>query len=101
MTKSNRRTIRALTAGGTLLFTAAIALGTTTLGYPAIAGADPNNGGGTSGSGEWDIGAYDFCMKNHPPLYTIEDKPRPPPVVLRIDGRSLGVPRLPGARGGS
>jgi hypothetical protein len=45
MTKSNRRTIRAFTkAGGTLLFTAAIALGTTTLGYPAIAGADPNNG---------------------------------------------------------
>ena len=74
MTKSNRRTIRAFTnAGGTLLFTAAIALGTTTLGYPAFAGADPNNGGGTSGSGEWDIGAYDFCMKNHPPLYTIEE----------------------------
>ena len=74
MTKSNRRTIRAFTkAGGKLLFTAAIALGTTTLGYPAIAGADPNNGGGTSGSSEWDIGAYDFCMKNHPPLYTLED----------------------------
>ena len=72
MTKSNRRTIRAFTkVGGTLLFTAAIALGAT--GYPAIAGADPNNGGGTSGSGEWDIGAYDFCMKNHPPLYTIQD----------------------------
>jgi hypothetical protein len=72
MTKSNRRTIRAFTqAGGTLLFTAAIALGTTTLGYPAIAGAQPNNGGGTSG--EWDIGAYDFCMSNHPPLYTTED----------------------------
>jgi hypothetical protein len=74
MTKSNRRTIRAFTKpGGTLLFTAAIAFGTTSLGYPAIAGADPNNGGGTSGSGEWDIGAYDFCMKNHPPLYTIEE----------------------------
>ena len=42
MTKSNRRTIRGCTkAGGTLLFTAAIALGTTTLGYTAIAGADP------------------------------------------------------------
>lgn len=60
-------------AGGPLLFSAAIALGTGTLGYPAMAGADPNNGGGTSGSGEWDIGAYDFCMKNHPPLYTIEE----------------------------
>jgi hypothetical protein len=54
----------------TALFTAAIALGT--LGYPAIAGADPNNGGGPGG-GEWDIGAYDFCMANHPPLYTQEE----------------------------
>jgi hypothetical protein len=51
----------------TALFTAAIALGTTTLGYPAIAAADPNNGGGPGGSGEWDIGIYDNCMKNHPP----------------------------------
>jgi hypothetical protein len=40
---------------------------------PGIAGADPNNGGGTNGSVEWDIGAYDFCMKNQPPLYTIEE----------------------------
>jgi hypothetical protein len=54
------------------LFTAAIALGATALGYPAIAGAEPNNGGGTSG--EWDIGAYDSCMKNHPPFYTDGDK---------------------------
>jgi hypothetical protein len=74
MTKSNRRAIRAFAnTAGPLLFTAAIALGTTTLAYPAIAGADPNNGGGTGGSDEWDIGGYDFCMKNHPPLYTIED----------------------------
>ena len=51
MTKSNRRTIRALTAGGTLLFTAAIALGATTLGYPAIAGAEPNNGGAQAANG--------------------------------------------------
>ena len=55
----------------TALFTAAIALGGTALGYPVIAGADPNNGGGTGG--EWDIGAYDFCMNNHPPLYTTEE----------------------------
>lgn len=56
----------------TALFTAAIALGTTALGYPAIAGADPNNGGGPGG--EWDIGVYDSCMTNHPPLYTDSDK---------------------------
>lgn len=44
MTKCNRRTICAFTkAGDTLLFTATIALGTTTLGYRAIAGAYPNN----------------------------------------------------------
>jgi hypothetical protein len=54
------------------LFTAAIALGATVLEYPAIAGAEPNNGGGTSG--EWDIGAYDSCMKNHPPFYSDSDK---------------------------
>ena len=101
MTKSNRPTIRAFTkAGGTLLFTAAIALGTTTLGYPAIAGADPNNGGGTSGSGEWDIGAYDFCMKNHPPLYTIEETSTTTGGAANRRAES-GVPRLPGAGGGS
>src|ERR1700736_5403600 len=50
----------------TALFTAAIALG-----YTAIAGADPNNG---PGSGEWDIGVYDSCMKNHPPFYSDSDK---------------------------
>ena len=37
-------------------FTAAIALSANALGYPAIAGADPNNG---PGGGEWDIGVYD------------------------------------------
>lgn len=42
------------------LIAAAIALG-----YPAIGGADPNNGNGPGG-GEWDIGIYDNCMKNHP-----------------------------------
>ncbi len=73
MTESNRTDRSVVKAGGTLLFTAAIALGTTMLGSASIAGADPNNGGGTSGSGEWDIGAYDSCMKNHPPLYTIEE----------------------------
>jgi hypothetical protein len=50
----------------TALFTAAIALSATALGYPAIAGAEPNNGGGTSG--EWDIGAYDSCMKTTLPF---------------------------------
>ena len=34
------------------------------LGYPSIAGAQPNNGGG---SGEWDIGAYDYCMAHPAP----------------------------------
>lgn len=34
------------------------------IGYPSIAGADPNNGNGPGG--EWDIGIYDNCMKNHP-----------------------------------
>ena len=58
----------------TALFAAAIALGSTALGYPAIAGADPNNGGGTGGSGEWDIGVYDSCMQNHPPFYCDSDK---------------------------
>jgi hypothetical protein len=53
-------------------FTAAIALGATPLGYPAIAGADPNNGNGPGG--EWDIGVYDSCMKNHPPFYSDDDK---------------------------
>jgi hypothetical protein len=57
----------------TLMLTTAIVLAGTPLGYIAIAGADPNNGGGTGGSAEWDIGAYDFCMKNHPPLHTIEE----------------------------
>jgi hypothetical protein len=60
--------LASIVAGVIMLGYPAIAVG-----YPAIAGADPNNGGGTSGSSEWDIGAYDFCMKNHPPLYTIED----------------------------
>ena len=45
MTKCNRLTIRGLTtAVATLLFAATIALSTTTLGYPSIAGADLNNG---------------------------------------------------------
>ncbi len=35
------------------------------IGYPSIAAADPNNGSGPGG-GEWDIGIYDNCMKNHP-----------------------------------
>jgi hypothetical protein len=43
------------------------------LGYPTIAGADPNNGNG-SNSGEWDIGAYDSCLKNHPPYHSDDDK---------------------------
>ncbi len=74
MNKPSTRTIDAFTnSAATLMFTVTIALGITTIGYPASAGADPNNGGGTSGSGEWDIGAYDFCMKNHPPLYTTEE----------------------------
>lgn len=58
-------------AARTALLTGAIALGATALGYPAIAGADPNNGGN---GGEWDIGVYDSCMKNHPPLYSADDK---------------------------
>ena len=37
------------------------------LGLPGLAGADPNNGGGTGGGGEWDIGAYDYCMKHPAP----------------------------------
>ena len=37
------------------------------LGYPSIAGAQPNNGGGPGGSGEWDIGAYDYCMAHPEP----------------------------------
>jgi hypothetical protein len=45
MTKSNRRTIRAFTnVGGTLLFTAAIALGTTPLGYPPSPVPTPTTG---------------------------------------------------------
>jgi len=50
-----------------------IAAGVIAIGYPAIAGADPNNGGGTGG-GEWDIGAYDSCLRNHPPYYSDSDK---------------------------
>ena len=50
------------------LFIATAAAG---LSFAGTADAQPNNGGGTSG--EWDIGAYDFCMKNHPPLYTTEE----------------------------
>jgi hypothetical protein len=74
MTASIRRTVCAIANfSGASVFTTAIALGAATLGYPAIAAADPNNGGGNGGSTEWDIGAYDFCMKNHPPLYTIEE----------------------------
>src|SRR5882757_3482885 len=41
------------------------------LAFAGTADAQPNNGGSTSD--EWDIGAYDFCMKNHPPLYTTQD----------------------------
>jgi hypothetical protein len=50
-----------------------IAAGAIALGWPAIAGADPNNGGGPGG-GEWDIGAYDSCLRNHPPYYSDSDK---------------------------
>jgi len=53
------------------LLTAAITLGAPALGYPAIASAEPNNGGGPGG--EWDIGVYDSCIKNHPPLYTQDE----------------------------
>jgi len=68
-------TIRAFTtAAGTLLFTAAIGLGTTTLGYPAVAVADPNNGGGTSGSGRMGHRRLRLLHeKTTRPLYTIED----------------------------
>lgn len=46
------------------------AAGAIPLGHPAIAGADPNNGGGPGG--EWDIGAYDFCVSHHPSFSTAE-----------------------------
>jgi hypothetical protein len=49
---------------GAVVFAGAVLLAPTTH-------ADPNNGGGTGG--EWDIGAYDFCMSHHPPWYTTED----------------------------
>ena len=64
---SHRAGITWLVAAG------AIAAGYTAIGigYPSVAAAQPNNGGG--GSAEWDIGAYDFCMSNHPPLLTTED----------------------------
>jgi hypothetical protein len=52
------------------VLTATLLLASITLGYPAIAGADPNNGGGPGGSGEWDIGVYDSCMRNHPPFHS-------------------------------
>ena len=37
------------------------------LDQPGVAGADPNNGGGPGGRREWDIGAYDYCMKHPAP----------------------------------
>ncbi|HZQ30402.1 MAG TPA: hypothetical protein VFB19_01550 [Mycobacterium sp.] len=64
----------ATTRLATLVASGAIAVGYLTIGigFPSIAAADPNNGG--SNSGEWDIGAYDSCLKNHPPYSTDSDK---------------------------
>jgi hypothetical protein len=57
----------ATTRLASLFASGAIAVGYLVIGvgYPSVAGADPNNGNGPGG-GEWDIGIYDNCMKNHP-----------------------------------
>lgn len=56
------------------VLTTTLLLASLALGHPAFAVADPNNGGGPGGSGEWDIGVYDSCMRNHPPFYSDGDK---------------------------
>jgi hypothetical protein len=72
---------------------AVFALGSRAVGYPAVARADPNNGGGTGG--EWDNGIYDNCMKK-PPDRGINPRRavRPAKVLLRHVGRGLDAPRL-------
>jgi hypothetical protein len=44
-----------------------IATATASLSFASTAEAQPNNGGGPGGSGEWDIGLYDYCMAHPEP----------------------------------